>query len=800
MKFTFSWLKRHLDTDADLDTVARTLTAIGLEVESIHDRAAQFAPFTVAYVERAEKHPDADRLKVCMVKTSTGTLQVVCGAPNARTGMKGIFAPAGSYIPGTGITLKKGVIRGAESNGMLVSEREMGLSEEHEGIIEVDDKFEIGTPMAQVFGLEDPVIEINLTPNRADCAGVRGIARDLAAAGLGRLIDLPDAGLPAAGKNPSPVSVKIENTEGCPVFFGRHIRGVKNGPSPAWLQTLLKSIGLRPISALVDVTNFLTYDLCRPLHVYDAAKLKGNIAVRRAAGGEVLAALNDKTYTLPQGAVTICDDSGVIGLGGIIGGVSTGCDAQTTDVFLEAALFNPSHIAQAGRALQINSDARYRFERGVDPAFVQSGIDIATRMILDICGGTASDVVVAGAVPDSARSVSYHTDTLKQIVGVDLAGADQVKILTALGFGVSGNNPYQVSIPSWRGDIDGKADLAEEVIRIHGFDSIPATSVRSDSTVPGAAETVLLSRARRARSALAARGMMECVTWSFMDRAMADSFGANDNAALRLKNPISADLDTMRPSILPNLLASAGRNHDMGYPDAALFEIGPVFHSPKPDDQPVIAAGIRMGQYGARDHADANAARPVDAFDAKGDAIDALEACGAPVSGLQITRDAPAHYHPGRSGTLRLGPVILAHFGEIHPGIIKAMDLKSSAVGFEIFLQNIPTNRKKAGTEKPLLALAALQPVRRDFAFLVSETTAAENIIKAIRAADKTAITDARVFDVYTGKGVEPGQKSVAVEVTIQPQGQSLTDEALAALSDTIVGAVVAKTGGRIRG
>ncbi len=795
MKFTLSWLKRHLDTDASLEDICAKLTAIGLEVENVEDKAKIYAPFKVAYVESAEKHPDADKLKLCKVKTEKGIIQVVCGAPNARTGMKGIFAPEGSVIPNTGDVLKKGMIRGVESQGMLVSEREMNLSDEHKGIIEVDDKFAIGTPLAEVLGLNDAVIEINLTPNRIDAAGVRGIARDLAAAGLGKLKPLDDSAVKASGK--SPIAVSIEDKDGCPLFLGRYISDVKNGPSPQWLQDLLKSVGLRPISALVDITNFMSMDACRPLHVFDADKIKGNIRVRLTKKGEVLEGLNDKTYTLPDGAVGICDDSGVMALGGIVGGVPTSCTIDTVNVFVEAAYFNPTRISRTGRDLQIDSDARYRFERGVDPEFTVTGMEIATQLILEICGGRASNVVTAGAMPKWQRTIEYDPAWFQSYIGVNVPADKQKNILESLGFEISGGKTWKIQPPPWRGDVEGKQDIAEEIIRIYGFEHIPLLSVHSESSVANPAETLTLSRTRKARNALTARGMDECVTWSFMGREQALAF--NDNKpleALTLKNPISSDLDVMCPSILPNLIAAAGYNHDRGQSDVALCEIGPAFKSVKPDGQQIVAAGIRAGNNSARHWA--GPVRGIDAYDAKADAFAALEACGAPSTSAQITRDAPSYYHPGRSGALRLGPNVLAYFGEIHPAILDEMGIKTSVSGFEVFLQNIPEPKKK-GTEKTLLKIESLQAVSRDFAFLVDSKVNAEDIVKAAKSADKNLITDAYIFDVYTGKGIEPGKKSVAFAVTIQPREKSLVDAELEEISEKIIGAVIAKTGGTLR-
>lgn len=802
MKFTLNWLKRHLDTTASLDEICEKLTAIGLEVESLKDPASQYAPFKVAYVESAEKHPDADKLRVCMVKTDQGMLQVVCGAHNARAGMKAIFAPEGTYIPGLDVVLKKASIRGVESNGMLVSEREMMLSDEHAGIIDLDGDYEIGTPLAQVFGLDDPVIEINLTPNRIDCAGVRGIARDLAAAGLGTLKKIEDS--PVKGNFPSPISVSIEDDEGCPLFLGRYIKGVKNGPSPAWLQALLKSVGLRPISALVDITNFLSLDHARPLHVFDADKIKGGIVVRQTKQGEKLDALNDKSYEISAGHIGICDDSRLLGLGGIVGGVSTGCTENTVNVFIEAAYFNPMRIARSGRDLGIDSDARYRFERGIDPAFTVAGMELATKLVLELCGGEASNVVQAGSVPDARKLIAYDPAFFQQLMGFTVPLDRQMEILGALGFETKAQgNQYNVIAPSWRGDIMGKADLVEEIVRIHGFDKIPSVSVRSENTVSNSAETTLLAKTRQARSALTAAGLDECVTWSFLSSKRARQFGVNDNATLEslsLKNPISSELDVMRPSILPNLIEAAMQNEARGHRNAALCEIGPVFRSVKPEGQAMVAAGVRVGQAGLRSWADAAAARDVDAFDAKADALAALAACGAPAANAQVTRSVPDYYHPGRAGALQLGKNVLAYFGEIHPGVLDEMDVKTPVVAFEIFLQNIPEAKKKPGTEKQLLKLEPLQPLTRDFAFIVDAKVSADDVIRTVMGADKKLIVGASVFDVYAGKGVEDGKKSLAVSVTIQPREQSLTDAEIEAIAQKITQDVLEKIGGTLRG
>ena len=802
MKFTLSWLKEHLDTDASASEIGEALTSLGLELDGFDDPSETYAPFKVAQIIAADKHPDADRLKVCKVKTMTGELQIVCGAPNAREGIKVVLAPEGSYIPGLDTVLKKGVIRGVESCGMMVSEAEMQLSEEHDGIIEIDDKHPIGASFAEIYGLNDPVFTIDLTPNRIDCAGVRGVARDLAAKRIGKLKPLDVKKV--EGQFKSDIGVTIEDKDGCPLFLGRMIKGVKNGPSPEWLQQRLKAVGLRPISALVDITNYFTIGLCRPLHVYDAARVSGDIIVREAKEGEEFDALNDKSYSTQGGEVAITDGSGLIGLGGIVGGTTTGSEEDTTDVFLECAYFNPMRIAKTGRALGIESDARYRFERGIDPVFTFDAMELATQMILDICGGEASEVVQAGDVPDWKKEITHYTDYVEQLIGMNVIDDEQVRILNALGFETINNGEfYTVSVPSWRPDIwavetDGRADLAEEIMRVAGLDDLPAESVRPASAVSVPAETAQLSAVRMARNALAARGLHECVTWSFMNKELAGLFGANDDA-LTVSNPISSEIDQMRPTILPNLITAAQANADRGYGDAALCEVGPVFRSTKPDGQDMIAAGIRFGHNGPRNWADGNATRAVDAYDAKADALAALEAIGAPAANAQIRNDAPSYFHPGRSATLNLGKNKIAQFGEIHPMILEEMDIKGPVVGFEIFLGNIPASKKK-GTEKPLLALNPLQPLSRDFAFVVDEKTPSEDLIRAAKTADKKLITDAVIFDVYQGKGVEEGKKSLALNITIQPTDKTLTDEDIDALMQAVISNVVTKTGGQLRG
>lgn len=796
MKFTLSWLKDYLDTDASLDIILEKLTDIGLEVEGVEDRAAQYAPFKVVEVMEAVPHPNADRLRVCQVKTETGMIQVVCGAPNARAGMKAILAPEGSYVPGLDMTMKKTKIRDVESNGMMASEREMKLGDDSNGIIDLPVDTPVGTPLADIYGLNDPIIEINVTPNRPDCAGIYGIARDLAAVGLGQLKQLPTNKIPTTFD--TNVSVKLD-TPACPLFMGRMIKGVKNGPSPEWLQNRLKAIGLRPISILVDISNYFCIGLCRPLHVYDADKLKGGITVRLAKNGETFDALNDKSYTLADTMVAVTDESGVLGLGGIVGGTSTGCEEETTNVFLECAYFDPLTIARAGRALGVNSDARYRFERGIDPAFTVDAIELATRMILDLCGGEAGSVVQAGTVPSCTKTIAYNPAAFAKLMGYDVPAAEQKQILEALGFGVAAD--WNVTTPSWRPDVFGVPDLIEEVGRMKGFAALPTLSVVKEGAVAKPAETVRGQKVRKARHALAAQGLQECITWSFMADDLAEKFGANDGqqaARLKLVNAISSELVQMRPSILPNLIEACGRNMDRGFGNAALFEIGPVFKDVTPDAQPVVATGVRFGAMGDKHWSGAHAARVVDVYDAKADAQRAIEAAGGPSGNLQVSRDAPSYYHPGRSGALRLGAKVIAYFGEIHPALLDEMKVSVPVVGFEVFIENIPEPKKK-GTALPLVELSPFQPISRDFAFLADAGVEADSFVKAIKSVDRQLIGAVEIFDIYAGKGIEPGKKSVAISVVIQPKTATLTDAEIEGLSKKIIDMVTQKTGASLR-
>ncbi|MEM1398733.1 MAG: phenylalanine--tRNA ligase subunit beta [Pseudomonadota bacterium] len=800
MKFTLSWLADYLDFDADAAAIADRLTAQGLEVDTVEDRAAALAPFTVAYVKSAERHPNADRLQVCMLDTADGEVQVICGATNARAGIKAVFAPAGSHVPGTGVDLKKGKIRGVDSNGMICSEREMGLSDDHEGIIELPDDAPVGAPVAPLLGVDDAVIDIELTPDRGDCAGVLGIARDLAAGGLGTL-KFAKADV-TKGSFKSPIGVRFEFPEGsdhaCPLFLGRTIRGVKNGPSPQWLQDRLRAVGLRPISTLVDITNLFTLGRARPLHVFDANLVKGDLVLHPSKGGEVIEALNDKTYTLPPGVTTIYDESGAVSIAGIVGGTSTGCTDQTTDVFLEAALFDPILTAESGRKLSVISDARYRFERGVDPAAVHDGIEAATALIIELCGGEASELVETGKVPDWHRSYTLRANRCANLGGLHVEQDEQARILTDLGFEITDRDADALTTtpPSWRSDVHGEADLVEEVLRIKGFDHVPAVSmIRVGAVAPSA-----VSESRRTgdliRRTLAGGGLDEAVTYSFMSSSHTGLFGQSP-PDLTLSNPISSEMDQMRPSILPNLILAAQSNADKGMANACLFEVGPDYQDPTEKGQRFVAAGVRSGQASPRHWT--VSARPVDLYDVRSDVESALEAAGAPVANLQTTADAPDWYHPGRSGCLRLGANVLATFGEVHPAVLKALDADGPMAAFEIFIDRVPAPRAK-GTERKALDLATLQPVERDFAFVVGETVTAGDLTKAVKGADKALIVSAEVFDVFRGGQLGDGQKSLAISVTLQPRDATFTDAEIETISQKIIANVTKQTGGVIRG
>lgn len=799
MKMTHAWLREHLETEATVPEIARQLTALGIEVESIEDPAKDLATFTVGYVVEAKQHPNADRLRVCIVETGKGRIQVICGAPNARTGMKGVFAPVGSRIPGTGLELKAGVIRGVESNGMLCSKREMGLGEDHDGIIELPDDAPVGAPFAEVMGLDDPLIDVKVTPDRADCLGVAGIARDLAAAGLGTL--KPRDLSPVPGSFESPMLWRRDLPPGlekaCPMVTGRYFRNLRNGPSPRWLQDRLTAIGLRPISALVDITNYVTFDLCRPLHVYDPKKLAGDLTMRMARPGETILALDGRTYELDPSITVIADSRGVHSLGGIMGGEESGCSEATTEMFLEVALFDPIRTAETGRKLGIESDARYRFERGLDPQSAIWGPEVAARLVLELCGGEASHVVNAGALPDWKRSLTLRPERIAGLGGVDVPAGEAAHILKALGFEVEQSaGVIKAQPPSWRADVEGEADLVEEVVRVWGYDRVTPVSLPRNAAVPAPATTPAQRRGVHAKRLLAERGLMEAVTFSFMRRDWAELFGGGA-PALTLVNPISADLDQMRPSILPNLLAAVGRNAARGFGDVALFEVGPRYEGIRPEDQRLTAAAIRAGQATPRHWAAKQ--RPVDVFDAKADALALLTALGAPVENLQTTTDAPGWFHPGRSGVLRLGATVLATFGEIHPRILAALDVKGPAVGFETDIDRIPQPRAKAGPGRTLLKVSPFQPIERDFAFVVAAETPAEKLVRAAKGADKALITNVAVFDQFEGAALGEGRKSIALAVTLQPVERTLTEAEIEAVAAKIVAAVNKATGGTLR-
>jgi phenylalanyl-tRNA synthetase beta chain len=799
MKFTLGWLKDHLETDAPVSQIVETLIRIGLEVDTVDDPAAELSAFRVAHVISAEPHPDADRLQVCTVDTGEGTVQVVCGAPNARAGMKGVFAPVGTWVPGIEVELKAAKIRGVESSGMLVSEREMGLSDEHDGIIDLPADAPVGKPFAEVLGIDDPVIDIELTPNRPDCTGVRGIARDLAAAGLGTLKPF-DAAAPVAGSYESPVKWAVAGDgNACSYVVGRHFKGVTNGPSPKWVQDRLRAVGLRPISALVDITNYVSLDLGRPLHVFDAARLKHKtLTMRRAREGEDFTALIEKDFKLDSEMTVIGDGDSAEALAGVMGGLESSCTEDTTEVFLEVALFDPVSVATTGRKLQMESDARYRFERGVDPESAEWGAEVAARLIQEFCGGEVSKPVRAGSMPDWQRSIELRNDRVATLGGVDVPSDRQAEILDALGFETERlNGKMSAAVPSWRPDIGGEADLVEEITRIHGFDRIAPVSLDRDAALPSVAITPEQRRASNVRRTLAACGLDEAVTWSFMGRAQAELFGGELPDTLVLANPISSELDAMRPSILGNLLLAAGRNADRGFADVGLFELGPAYQDATPDGQQLVAAGVRHGN--AQGAHWSGKARAADALDAKADAMAAIQGAGGPAANVQVSRDAPDWYHPGRSGVLRLGKNVLAYFGEIHPAVLRGLDVRGPVVGFEVFLDNMPP-RKEKGSSRPALHLESLQPVRRDFAFLVNADVQAGDLLRAARAADRDAITDVALFDVYEGKNMEAGKKSLAIQATLQPSEATFTDAEIEEISTRIVAAVEKATGGALRG
>ncbi|MCX2724207.1 phenylalanine--tRNA ligase subunit beta [Roseibium salinum] len=805
MKFTLSWLKEHLETDAGLDEIVERLTMIGLEVEEVTNRADRLKPFRIAKVLEAEPHPNADRLRVLKVDSGEGEpLQIVCGAPNARAGLVGVLGKPGDYIPGLDVTLSVGKIRDVESFGMMCSERELELSDEHAGIIDLPADAPVGMNYAEWAGLDEAVIEIGLTPNRPDCTGIHGIARDLAAAGLGKLKERSHEQI--RGSYSCPVAVKLDFGDTkpmCKAFGLRMVKGVKNGPSPKWLQDRLVAIGLRPINTLVDITNYITFDQGRPLHVFDADKVKGDLVVRRGRKGETLDGLNGKTYEVDETICVIADENGVESLGGILGGEPSGCTAETVNVLIESALWDEDDIAATGRKLGVNTDARYRFERGVDPNYMMPGLEYATRMVLVLCGGEPSEAIQAGTIPDSTNIIDFPYAEIKRLSGVDVTPAEANVTLKSLGFWISGSgDTIRVAAPSWRPDIEGKADLVEEVVRILGLDRVPDTPLPRLGTVGRKVLTTSQIRRNKARRALAVRGFNEAVTWSFISKDEAELFGGGSKA-LELANPISSEMSDMRPSLLPGLLLAAQRNADRGYGDVALFEIGQIFEDDTLEGQKMVAAGVRRGTakpQGAGRHWSGSSGN-VDAFDAKADAEAALAAIGAPVDKLQAYADAPGTFHPGRSGSLKLGPKnTLAIFGEIHPRTLAALDIEGPLIAFEVYLDALPQPKGKGGRSRGALNVSDLMPVRRDFAFLVGKDVSAETLLRAARGAEKTLITDVNLFDIYEGKGVPEDQKSVAIDVVLQPRQKTLTDEEIDAVARKIIANVEKSTGGVLRG
>lgn len=795
MKFTLSWLKDHLDTMADVNAVAEAMTMAGLEVEEVADPVSKLAPFSVAKIVSAERHPNADRLQVCQVDTVDGRKEIVCGAPNARPGLTTIYAPIGAYVPGLDVTLVEKPVRGIVSNGMLCSGGELELPDQNDGILELSDDLAVGTTAAEVFGLE-PVIDFEVTPNRPDWLGVAGIARDLAAAGVGTL--KTPAIEPVAGKGASSISVRIDAPELCPTFAGRVIRGVKNGPSPKWLQDRLTAIGLRPINALVDITNLISYDRARPLHVYDVSKLEGSeIVVRGGQEGDALLALDGKEYA-PQAADCVIADNGgarAIGLGGVMGGESTGCSEDTVDVFVESAWFEPIVIAQTGRSLGINSDAQYRFARGVDTHSVVPGLELATKLILELCGGEPSEIVVAGEVPAAPEGFAFDPAFVKRLSGMDLTEDRIAEILTALDFKVERGSPWTVTPPTARRDAHGPADLVEEVARIEGFASLPSTPLPVQAPPAGGILSARQSRVRTARRALASMGYAEAVTWSFTKQSKAQLFGGGDDK-LVLENPIASDLDCMRPSALPNLIEAAARNAARGHADAALFEIGPIYLGDGPKDQRTTITGL------VAPHADRHWQGAGDdaLFTLKGDLVELLELIGAPVGSLQLVQGQNREWwHPGRSARLQLGPKnIIVEFGALHPSVLKTLDADAPMLAFEIVLDNVPEPKGKGGKARGSANLSNLMPLTRDFAFVVDEDKAVGDLVRAVAGADKALITEVRVFDVYRGKGVPEGQKSIALEVELQPREATLTDTEIDAVMAKIVAAAT-KAGAVLR-
>jgi phenylalanyl-tRNA synthetase beta chain len=794
MKFSLSWFKEHLDTNADIHAIADCLNRIGLEVEGIENSAEALSAFRIAKVLSAAPHPQADKLQVLSVDAGGEPLQVVCGAPNARAGMLGVFGPAGAVVPANGMVLKVAAIRGVESNGMMCSIAELELGDDHDGIIELSEDAPVGQVYADWAGLDDPVIDVSITPNRQDCMGVRGIARDLAAAGLGTLRPLGevyniDLSVPLEGSDAAPI-VRTDDAAGCPAFYAQSVSGVHNGDSPEWMRSKLKAIGQKPISLLVDITNFVSIDLGRPLHVYDRDKLTGALVARKAVDGEQMVALNGKTYTLDASMTVIADDAMVHDIGGIMGGEHSGVSEGTTDVLIECAFFDPEHIARTGQKLALTSDARQRFERGVDPAFLDDGLAIATKLVLD-----AGAIARSGQAPVALRNISYDTDYCRRLGGIDVPQDEQRNILERLGFSVTSD--WSVGVPSWRRDVCGPADIVEEVVRMVGLDNVVSVPLPRADGVAIPTATPAQSLERKVRRAAAARGLNEAINWSFLPQKAADAFGGGDWS---LANPISEDMKVMRPSLLPGLLSAAQRNMDRGASCVRLFEIGRRYFvgTDGMSDERVTAGIVLAGERSARNWASGKEAR-FDAFDAKAEAIALLKAAGVATDGLLVMDDAGAHYHPGQSATLRMGPKnILAAFGTLHPATAKASDLDGNIVAAEIFLDAIPL-KKAAGFMRPAFTPPALQAVTRDFAFLVAVDTPANDLVRSIKGCDKDNIVAVRLFDRFVGQGVPEGQVSLAVEVTLQPSDKSYSDDDLKAISDKVLAAAT-KLGAVLRG
>ena len=804
MKFSLSWLKQYLETEATVEEIAAKLNAVGLEVEGIEDPTEKLAGFRVAKVLTATRHPDADKLQVLSVDTGEGDpLQVVCGAPNARAGMIGVLGLPGATVPANGLVLKKSAIRGIESNGMMCSTRELELGEDHDGIIELPEDAPVGTAFAEYHGA-DPVIDVAITPNRPDCMGVYGIARDLAAAGMGMLKPIEQLDLPSSFA--CPVEVRTDDPEGCPAFYGRVIKGVKNGPSPQWLQERLTAAGQRPISALVDATNYLMLAYGRPAHAYDLAKLNGAVVARRAEDGETVLALNEKEYTLDSGMTVIADDSGVHDIAGIMGGEHSGCGDETTDILLEIAYFDPERIAQTGRKLNLTSDARGRFERGIDPNFLDQGLAHLTRLIQTLCGGEASEVVRAGAAPTTPRIVHFDPALTEKLGGVSIKPDEQRRILESLGFSVvvekaGFEKGWAVTAPGWRPDVDGAPDLVEEVVRIHGLDKIESVALPRAEGIARPTATPGQKLERRVRRAAAARGLHEAVTWSFLPQAEADFFADGNGGLWALSNPISEDMKVMRPSLLPGLLSAAKRNLDRGASSLRLFELGRRYlrGNGGASDERMALGVVLAGEKTARGWATGKAVG-FDAYDAKAEALALLAEAGAPADKLQVMGEAGSQFHPGQSGTLRLGPKnVLARFGMLHPTAAKAFDIDGPVALAEIYLDAIPGKKGAASFARTQYAPPALQAVTRDYAFLVPVDLPAADLVRVVQGADKANIVSARLFDDFRGQGVPEGQKSLALEVVLQPLEKSYKDADLKAITDKVT-AAAAKLGAVLRG